>query len=1174
MSQTMRWSTGCLTCICTLALCTAPAWAQLAKGGQNPTGPGNKGVQTTGLKPTADETPKNPAPPAPASRTLYISLSDADGAMISGGTVAAMNNEGVMVKASSFRQAVHVIDGLGRKTTIMVDHPTLGNASLEVNLPGGRESWVTVIFDARGNAFARFDEQTSAARIDEADLRSRPEGPCSTCCAPNGGVGCDDAACEALVCAADPFCCSTSWDSICSGEADPLCGDLCPCGGPGLCDCCSANGGLGCDCDSCEALVCAADPFCCGTAWDGICAGEAATLCGDLCAGGECGGGTTCSNCCSPNGGLGCDDPACEALVCAADPFCCDTAWDGICAGEAATLCGDLCPCTGPCGSPCGDPGSGSCCVADGTPGCEDEDCCCAVCALDPFCCDVGWDGICVSEAQAEPACEDDPSCQPAVCDPCVGIPEDEPNCGLPTDTVNGGCNSPSGLSNCCLPNGGLGCDDDACEAIVCAADPFCCDTAWDGICAGEAASLCGDLCTGGVSFPFWTDFECGETYCGTGAFDGATRDTDWYRITLDAPTVITQSVTAEFQSLIGLIEYLPGTQGSGDCADISGFINPAGFGNTPCVKTIVTTICLSPGTYFFFVAPQFTNLVDCGGAGSNYPVSFTCETPCEPPQPPPNDDCEDAIPLAVPSTTEGTTFLASPDATPVPCGTSVDGPGVWYSVIGTGTTITATTCTDFFGFDTKLHVFCKCAGGGGLSNCCTPNGGLGCDDDDCEAIVCGADPFCCDTAWDGICAGEAASLCGDLCAGGGGGGVQCVTGNDDNCVGGADPFLSTVSWCSELGCEYLIFVSGFGGQTGPFDLVITEDGQSCTPLVECCPAPTGACCFDCGFCEVLTQEGCNIAGGSYQGDDTNCGVFAYSTEVCASDFEDISGTGTLAPIASSTDDGGDAGVPIGFTFSFFNTDHADVAVCSNGYLTFGATLSDFTNDAISNPAELNNYIGPLWDDWAPNQGGDVYYQTLGAAGSQRFIVQWNNVVHFAGVGNATFQAVLYEGSNCIEYRYGSPLTYDTPTVGVENADGSDGYPGGFGPVVGTGDCLRLCPSTSGNPCPLVAPQPQVWCTADPITPPQEAGCLLRLNWEIITPCLATENAYIDIGCAQIPVSQGQLVLLNCDATYCDWAIVNDVVTISSNYAVLHVEITDAIGQVRNCHLDLCLQCP
>jgi hypothetical protein len=47
------------------------------------------------------------------------------------------------------------------------------------------------------------------------------------------------------------------------------------------------------------------------------------------------------------------------------------------------------------------------------------------------------------------------------------------------------------GSSNCFYSNGGLGCDDAVCEATVCAIDSFCCDVAWDGICASEAIQLC-----------------------------------------------------------------------------------------------------------------------------------------------------------------------------------------------------------------------------------------------------------------------------------------------------------------------------------------------------------------------------------------------------------------------------------------------------------------------------------------------------------------------------------------------------------------------------------------------------------------------------------------------------------------------------------------------------------
>ncbi|MHC4429061.1 MAG: hypothetical protein ACYS0D_10750, partial [Planctomycetota bacterium] len=136
------------------------------------------------------------------------------------------------------------------------------------------------------------------------------------------------------------------------------------------------------------------------------------------------------SDCCAPNGTPGCDDPDCEAIVCAIDPFCCDTEWDGICADEACELCGELCPGCPPAGA-CG-PGSGDCFIPNGTPGCDDTECCELICSIDPFCCDVAWDTACANAALTfcvEPC---DLDCPPEALD------EGEA-CG---DDTNGGCNS------------------------------------------------------------------------------------------------------------------------------------------------------------------------------------------------------------------------------------------------------------------------------------------------------------------------------------------------------------------------------------------------------------------------------------------------------------------------------------------------------------------------------------------------------------------------------------------------------------------------------------------------------------------------------------------------------------------------------------------------------------
>ncbi len=51
------------------------------------------------------------------------------------------------------------------------------------------------------------------------------------------------------------------------------------------------------------------------------------------------------------------------------------------------------------CDEVCGVAGTGSCFEANGTPGCEDGDCCTMVCAVDPSCCEVEWDEACAVQA-------------------------------------------------------------------------------------------------------------------------------------------------------------------------------------------------------------------------------------------------------------------------------------------------------------------------------------------------------------------------------------------------------------------------------------------------------------------------------------------------------------------------------------------------------------------------------------------------------------------------------------------------------------------------------------------------------------------------------------------------------------------------------------------------------
>jgi hypothetical protein len=96
-------------------------------------------------------------------------------------------------------------------------------------------------------------------------------------------------ACVASVCAVDPFCCSSGWDSLCVQEVRTVCDSLTCSEANGTCahSLCSSGPALVNSCDGtkadCVSAVCAADPFCCATSWDGLCVQEVETVCGNNC---------------------------------------------------------------------------------------------------------------------------------------------------------------------------------------------------------------------------------------------------------------------------------------------------------------------------------------------------------------------------------------------------------------------------------------------------------------------------------------------------------------------------------------------------------------------------------------------------------------------------------------------------------------------------------------------------------------------------------------------------------------------------------------------------------------------------------------------------------------------------------------------------------------------------
>jgi len=197
------------------------------------------------------------------------------------------------------------------------------------------------------------------------------------CCTANASPFCEDIDCCKAVCAQDPFCCNTQWDGICANIAASL--EVCDCGSPPPppptpCELAGYS-------PECCDKVCGLDPFCCEVLWDDICEGLAKAN----------------ETCTPPPPQTPCEiegySPECCDKVCGLDPFCCEVLWDDICEGLAKA------------NETCNPPPPPTPCELAG----YSPECCEKICALDPFCCLFGWDSLCQSAAQANETCTPPP---------------------------------------------------------------------------------------------------------------------------------------------------------------------------------------------------------------------------------------------------------------------------------------------------------------------------------------------------------------------------------------------------------------------------------------------------------------------------------------------------------------------------------------------------------------------------------------------------------------------------------------------------------------------------------------------------------------------------------------------------------------------------------------------
>lgn len=139
--------------------------------------------------------------------------------------------------------------------------------------------------------------------------------------------------------------------------------------------------------------------------------------------------------------------------------------------------------------------------------------------------------------------------------------------------------------------------------------------------------------------------------------------------------------------------------------------------------------------------------------------------------------------------------------------------------------------------------------------------------------------------------------------------------------------------------------------------------------------------------------------------------------------------------------------IPIGFQFKVYNTITTTISIVGGAYLTF----NDMLNDTII------TYVGPILEDlcdksYDPNvdsessSGGTshITYTTVGTPGNMICKIQVNNAAFYqekssqlSSTSDLNFQIWLYEGTNNIEFHYG--------TMNIQNAalnllNGNNGF--------------------------------------------------------------------------------------------------------------------------------------
>lgn len=253
--------------------------------------------------------------------------------------------------------------------------------------------------------------------------------------------------------------------------------------------------------------------------------------------------------------------------------------------------------------------------------------------------------------------------------------------------------------------------------------------------------------------------------------------------------------------------------------------------------------------------------------------------------------------------------------------------------------------------------------------------------------------------------------------------------------------------------------VSTISPLSGPVGTLVTITGKNLgssgvtTSSVYFGSSTTSAKAESSGYSELKVRVPADATTGSIKigfSSSTSVGTFTLttaamltrSTPVCT--FTSINGNGGTT-ISSSTFGSLDEGVAkqaIGFTFTYFGATFDNIYINTNGGASF---LSDtqYSTPFLSSTGFGTFLVAPWWRNSKLDASSSVQYSLTGTTGSRVFTVEWINYPDGITIYyRLNFQVKLYEGTNVVDFIYGSKSgsgAGNSSNVGIKNGIGGSG---------------------------------------------------------------------------------------------------------------------------------------